>query len=178
MTGYTSPIPPNAAGHDFPPAASCHNLVESLKAREEPPPSVPQAKTRKKQKKKNKAQSEALQVSRKAPLMILVIDEAHGLTRRAQKDGNWSNFSVLALLLHTLSRLPLFTLFLSTTGKMSQFISPFEDPLNRAVVGLNLVEPFTDLGFDILAKKVSLDGRWTLEHVILDAHIVHLGHPL
>ena len=62
---------------------------------------------------------------------------------------------------------------------MSQFTSPFEDTSNRIIVGgLSLIEPFTDLGFDILAEKISLNSGWTLERVTADSHIAHLGRPL
>ena len=40
------------------------------------------------------------------------------------------------------------------------------------------IQPFTDLGFDMLANNVSLDGSWDLARVADDSHIVYLGRPL
>jgi len=128
--------------------------------------------SRKKKKRKSKAAKEP-----DYPLVVLVFDEAHTLTDR--EEIGWSNFSVLRHVLRALYRFPLFTLFLSTTGKISRFTSPNEDTSRRIIVGdLILIQPFTELGFDTLAKKVSLDGLYDLEHVTDDSHIVYLGRPL
>jgi hypothetical protein len=159
ILGHTSPK--DTPSYSFSPAASCHQLAESLKARKEP--------------------SSLSQVSRESPLIILAFDEAHTLTNREQKNRNWSKLSALTAVLCDLSHFPLFTLFLSTWGttRISQFTSPFRDTSNSIIVsGFNLTEPFTDLGFDTLAEKVSLDDHWNLERVTADSHIVHLGRPL
>jgi hypothetical protein len=37
---------------------------------------------------------------------------------------------------------------------------------------LSLIQPFTDLSFDTLAKKASLDGSWDLERVSADSDIL------
>ena len=91
-------------------------------------------------------------------------------------------FSVLRHVLRALYRFPLFALFLSTTGKISQFTSPNEDTSKRIIIGdLTLIQPFTDFGFDTLAKEVAivaLDGHWNLKRVTADSHIVHMGRPL
>ncbi|KAF8346496.1 hypothetical protein F5887DRAFT_882800, partial [Amanita rubescens] len=90
-----------------------------------------------------------------------------------------SNLSVLRHVLRTLYHLPLFALFLSTTGRISQFTSPDEDTSTRIILrNLKLIQPFIDLGFDTLAKQVALDGNWDLERVTHDSHIVHMGRPL
>ena len=114
------------------------------------------------------------------PLIIVPFDEAHTLTDREETGyAPWSNFSVLRHVFRALHRFPLFALFLSTTGKISQFISPDEDTSKRIIIGdLILIQPFTDLGFDTLAKPVALDGRWDLERVTADSHIVYMGRPL
>jgi hypothetical protein len=168
VLGYTSPK--GTPSYSFPPTASCHKLAESLKARKGPP-SLPQVK-----------KAKVSQVSWETPLIILAFDEARILTNREQKNRNWTNLSALSAVLCDLSRFPLFTLFLSARGttQMSQFTSPFEDTSSRIIFddGLNPIEPFTDLGFDTLAEKVSLDDHWNLERVTADSHIVHLGRPL
>ena len=117
----------------------------------------------------------------KVPLVILAFDEAHTLTdREGQREGVWSNFSELRHVLRGLHYLPLFSLFLSTTGKISQFTSAKDEDISKRVINgtLTLIQPFTDLGFDTLATPVSLDGSWDLEKVTTDSHMAHLGRPL
>jgi len=69
---------------------------------------------------------------------------------------------------------------MSTTGKISQFTSaPTEDFSLRILSGeLFLIQPFTDVGFDTLAHKISLDEPWDLEELASNSHMVHLGRPL
>jgi hypothetical protein len=174
--GHTSPpTSEDAPDYNFSPAASCHKLVESLKARKQHSPSPPV---------KKKATSKAGQVSRNTeddyPLVILAFDEAHTLTNREETGyAAWSNFSVLRHVFRALHRFPLFALFLSTTSKISQFTSPDEDTSKRIIIGdLISIQPFTDLGFDTLAKQVALDGHWNLERVTADSHIVYMARPL
>ena len=115
------------------------------------------------------------------PLVILAFDEAHTLTdREGDREVAWSNFSELRHVLRALHRFPLFSLFLSTTGKISQFTSAKDEDVSRRVIRgqLALIQPFTDLGFDTLAKPVSLEEDWDLENVTTDSHIAHLGRPL
>jgi len=114
--------------------------------------------------------------SKDTPVIILAFDEAHTLMISR---GNWSNLSAMRHVLCNLLRFPVFSLFLSTTGKISQFTSRVEDSSDRVTHGsLKLIRPFTDLGYDTLAIKVSLDGSWNLERVTDDSHIVRLGRPL
>jgi hypothetical protein len=161
VPGYTSPpTSTEAPDYTFSPAVSCSKLVESLKARD-----VGRVSGKR---------------SDKYPLIILAFDEAHTLINREETDNTtWSNFSVLRHVLRALCHLPLFALFLSTMGKISQFTSPVQDTSKRiANQDLTLIKPFTDLGFDMLAKQVDLGGRWNLELVTADAHIVYMGRPL
>ncbi len=69
---------------------------------------------------------------------------------------------------------------MSTTGKISQFTSaPTEDFSLRILSGeLFLIQPFTDVGFDTLARKISLDEHWDLEDLANNSHTVYLGRPL
>ena len=89
---------------------------------------------------KKKATSKAGPVSGKAeddyPLVILAFEEAHTLTNREETGyATWSNFSVLRHVFRDLYRFPLFTLFMSMTGKISQFTSPDEDTSKRIIIG-------------------------------------------
>ena len=54
---------------------------------------------------------------------------------------------------------------------MSQFTSLFEDTSSRIIFdnGLNPIEPFTDLGFDTLAEKDSLDDHRNFERGTADS---------
>jgi hypothetical protein len=115
------------------------------------------------------------------PLIILAFDEAHTLTERKNTHSTqWSHFSELRHALRTLHRFSCFSLFMSTTGKISQFTSaPTEDFSLRILSGeLFLIQPFTDVGFDTLARKISLNERCDLEELASNSHIVHLGRPL
>ncbi len=99
--------------------------------------------------------------------------------REETHNATWSNFSVLRHVLRALCHFPLFTLFLSTTGKISRFTPPVQDTSKRiAEHDLNLIRPFTDLGLDTLAEQVDVGGGWNLEQVTDDAHIVNMGRPL
>jgi hypothetical protein len=115
------------------------------------------------------------------PLVVLVFDEAHTTTQRHQAAGEeWSIFSELRHALRRLHGQPLFSLFLSTTGKISQFTSAMEEDLSARVVEgtLIVIQPYTDLGFDHLARVISLDGSWTLERLTELCHMCSLGRPL
>jgi hypothetical protein len=115
------------------------------------------------------------------PLIILAFDEAHTLTERKNTHSTqWSHFSELRHALRTLHRFPCFSVFMSTTGKISQFTSaPTEDFSLRILSGeLFLIQPFTDVGFDTLARKISLGKGWKLDELASNSHMAHLGRPL
>jgi hypothetical protein len=92
----------------------------------------------------------------------------------------WSNFSKLQHALQALHCFSCFFLFMSTMGKISQFTSTPEEDLSLRILSGNLIliQPFTDLGFDTLARKISLLDDWDLEQVTTTSHMAHLGHPL
>jgi hypothetical protein len=91
-----------------------------------------------------------------------------------------SNFNELRHVLRSLNRFPIFSLFCSTTGKISLFTpAPGYDKSKRVLLRqLILIEPFTELPFDALAEKVQLSKKLKLEQVTRDAHIVRLGRPM
>ena len=67
----------------------------------------------------------------------------------------------------------------SVSSKPSQFTLLDEDASKRLIISdLTLIQPFTDLGFDTLAKPVTLDGRWSLERITADLHIIYMACPL
>jgi hypothetical protein len=117
-------------------------------------------------------------------VVTIAFDEAHTMTTTKTIESTppiyWSNFTKLRHALRALNKFPFFSIFCSTTGKISLFSGPTDgDKSRRVVLGLlSLIEPFTDLGFDTFANKVSLDEDWTLEKVTSNSHIVCLGWPM
>jgi hypothetical protein len=112
------------------------------------------------------------------PFVIFSFDEAHELTE-SRKNEDWSTYLVLRNCLTRLLRFPFFFLFLSTSGKFRNF-SPetLRDPSTRIANGGSLVlPPITETGFDQLAFT-AIEGRTTLEEVVTDNWISHLGRPL
>jgi hypothetical protein len=115
------------------------------------------------------------------PWVILEFDEAHTMTaRHTDSASDWSNFSELRRALRALKTVSVFSLFLSTTGKINQLLpSPQNDHSTRIMKRLlRLFHPFTDLGFDQVAKKITLDGRLTIYDITSDDFIAHLGRPM
>jgi len=112
------------------------------------------------------------------PVIILAFDEAHVLIDQEWKDLPlmWSALSELRRSLRFLNEHPLFSVFLSTTGKIAQ-ITPTKQNGSLAPSLIPII-PFSDLGFDHLAQKIAVDGSCSLEDVASDAHMVTLGRPL
>ena len=115
------------------------------------------------------------------PALIISFDEAHPLASE-EKDfvnGPWSKFSELRRALRVVHLYPCFSLFLSTTGKVSQFMPELKnDPSSRVQKGLlSVIPPFCELEFDQLAKKV-ISGCSTLEDVSSLEFMASLGRPL
>jgi hypothetical protein len=161
--------PPNstpARSNHFPPYIAFQRLDLLLRT----PPDSPSAKG------KRKAEPQ-----KSTPLVILAFDEAHTTTQRQQAAGEeWSVFNELRHALRRLHSLPLFSLFLSTTGKISQFTSAIDEDLSKRVVEgtLVIIQPHTDLGFDPLANIIDLEGSWDLDRLTDDSQICSLGRPL
>ena len=170
----------NATDYSFAPFHACNKLVTALRARKyQQSPTLPAATL--KSKKASAVSTAGSEPEDGYPLVILAFDEAHTLTdREGDREDAWSNFNELRYVLRALHRFPLFSLFLSTTGKISQFTSAEDEDVSRRVTRgqLALIQPFTDLGFDTFANSVSLEDYWYLENVTTGSHIAHLGRPL
>ncbi|KAF9486228.1 hypothetical protein BDN70DRAFT_988226 [Pholiota conissans] len=103
------------------------------------------------------------------PLVVIMFDEAHTLA--VPKTGSQSSddsefrsvFMTMRQCLHDYRQSSLFTLFLSTTGKLDQFVSPKFAP---------------DFGFDYFVSKLKFDGNDDLEFVVSNKHIACYGRPL
>ncbi|KAF8326117.1 uncharacterized protein EI90DRAFT_3128266 [Cantharellus anzutake] len=111
------------------------------------------------------------------PILTLAFDEAHTLVPSNTGRG-WSAFSSMRRALRGLRLFPIWTLFLSTTGKSDQFsLPPFLDPSSRIIQGeLSSVKPFSALGFDRMAMKFR-EGM-TLNDVTKLPYRLSLGCPL
>ncbi|VDC02248.1 unnamed protein product [Peniophora sp. CBMAI 1063] len=118
------------------------------------------------------------------PSIVLAFDEANTLTRtRADTDETTSASSPFAFLRRALREIGagVFTVFLSTTGKITQFNPPRElDPSNRVSSGaLATAPPFTALGWDQLARQIQgpSEGGIDFENIGFD-YQVYLGRPM
>ncbi|TDL16546.1 hypothetical protein BD410DRAFT_755314, partial [Rickenella mellea] len=144
-----------------------------------PPSPTPAAKKKSKKARSKKAGSKKAGSKKNELVIVLAFDEAHTLTLGNTENKTWSAFSELRRALRTLKKCPLFSYFLSTTGKVSQFSSSSRDDWSNRVQKtlLGLIEPFTELGFDQLAEKLHEDNC-TLEYITSMDYWVTLGRPL
>ena len=119
----------------------------------------------------------------KNPIVYLAFDEAHLLTPPYIDDTKvFSLLSHLQWVLCTCKSLRLFTIFLSTTGKihMNEFVSPKgpEDSSNRLQSGiLRTIPPFCALGWDHCAAPFPVD-KMKLSYVSSLEYQASLGRPL
>ncbi|KAI9449302.1 hypothetical protein BJY52DRAFT_1227846 [Lactarius psammicola] len=112
--------------------------------------------------------------------VFIAFDEAHTLAESFD-DRQESRFVVLRRIFNSVSSDPLFSFFLSTTGKITQFGQPHgQDASNRINDGtLATPRPYIHLGFDQLMQSQRILDRWkTLDHVVSPECVVHMGRPL
>jgi len=112
------------------------------------------------------------------PFVIFSFDEAHELTK-CKPNENWSIYIELRHSFTYLDELPFFFLFLSTSGK---FRDPTPEtrwgPSTRIADDSHLtLPPITETGFDQFAFT-AIEGQTTLEEVMTNRWIAHLGRPL
>jgi len=110
-------------------------------------------------------------------IMVLAFDEAHTLFSSCNREGG-TRYTSLRRALRGMRKHPIWSIFLSTTGKSSQFAPPPHlDPSDRILWGhlLNAI-PFTLLGFDQLAAK--FHDYMTLADVISPLFRYSLGRPM
>jgi len=115
------------------------------------------------------------------PDVYIMFDEAHPLTDPFNPNQKGSHFFELRRALRVFSGESLFTFFLSTTGKISQFNPPRDrDPSNRMNHGeLETPRPFIYLGFDqLMVNRKIFDKFKTLDEVTSLDCIAHMGRPL
>ncbi|KAH7908174.1 hypothetical protein BJ138DRAFT_1158281 [Hygrophoropsis aurantiaca] len=121
-------------------------------------------------------------------LVILAFDEVHTLIKdQHSKLGQqevWTNFTELIRALRYLNDLPIFSVFLSTNGKIAMSADPrgSEPPSAMWMFGRALasMEPYYDIGFDQLAIALTFSGSKVrkIDEFTNDNCISHFGHPL
>jgi hypothetical protein len=112
------------------------------------------------------------------PLVILSFDESHVLTD-TPKNKTWTVFSELRRVLRELVHFPIFSLFLSTSGKVLSFSPVMQsDPSRRARESdISPLHPISEMSFDDLAYP-AMEDHITLSRVVKTDWISHLGRPL
>ena len=114
------------------------------------------------------------------PILILAFDEAHVLNEEITV-GSVSPLIGLRKALRIIRTQPIFTVFLSTTGKIRDFTPPpSEDPSGRLSGGdLKLFPPFTELGFDQFARAQGIAKKGAdIEEMARPEAMAMFGRPL
>ena len=111
---------------------------------------------------------------------MLVFDEAHILAecKTVGDELRWSNLGLLQRALRTMNAWSLFSFFLSTTGGIAQFVSSKDENKSKIVsIGdVNLIPPFTDLGFDNLVMPMPVDMN--IRYITQEKFMARFGRPL
>ena len=113
--------------------------------------------------------------------VTLAFDECHHLAS-PQAGRSWSALSELRHALRLIILYPVFTIFLSTSGKL-RFLSLdlSMDPSSRFYhQKLSLHPPLFQCPFDLVpeAHKFSTEPIWNLARVASTEHMAYLGRPL
>jgi hypothetical protein len=114
------------------------------------------------------------------PVLVLSIDEAHFLTSDPHRHG-WTAFTAFRRVLHRIRNEGLvFTLFLSTAGKIGEYSPPQRlDKSARVNKGTyHSLPPFFDLDFDQFADKIVPSDGFSLEKFTTTEEIIKFGRPL
>jgi len=119
------------------------------------------------------------------PDIVLAFDEAHVLSK---KSGNIDTSAFLGLrqALRKMQKVNIFTVFLSTTGKIRDFVTPPKDDPSGRLSGegsseptLVLLSPFTELGFDQMARQVNNANEGSdIEEIAKPRSMAMFGRPL
>jgi len=114
----------------------------------------------------------------KYPLAVLAFDEVHTLTE-LRDNASWSCFIEMRRAIRGLHKLPLFTLFLSTSGTLFGITpSPGRDLSTRMFLEGEVMTPFCELGFDMFANRLDFNNPVKLSQVTSDEHLISYGRPL
>ncbi|KAK2460395.1 hypothetical protein APHAL10511_007560 [Amanita phalloides] len=111
------------------------------------------------------------------PLIIISFDESHMLTAGVG-EGKQTLFYELRCILRRLNKLPIFALFLSTSGYFHQFSQISSDPSNRiSSLQYPILYPISETSFDDIAFRPT-EGHLSLSDVVTMNWISHIGRPL
>ncbi|KAF8494140.1 hypothetical protein F5888DRAFT_1848288 [Russula emetica] len=112
------------------------------------------------------------------PLVVFAFDEADALTENPP-NKDWNLFSDLRRVLRQIDEFPIFSLFLSTTGRFDKFSPEIRsDPSARAREPDNRpLDPISEISFDDIAYP-ALKGTITIDKVVTIDWISHFGRPL
>lgn len=119
------------------------------------------------------------------PIIFVAFDEAHFLSGTLQDDeGKPTTTSYMTELrrnLEIIRAMPVFTLFLSTTGKISSLVSSYGPDISARILAgsLKLMPAFSDLGYDQLMLEDQVGEKThTLETVANTRFMARFGRPM
>ena len=118
-----------------------------------------------------------------APVIFLSFDEAHFLSKTPLEPAGNTNLLMAELrrILNLIKTLPIFVLFLSTTGKISNLVSSHCPDVSRRLREgtMQLIPAFSDLGYDHLAHNNKIGvGTHSLANVVEHGFMANFGRPL
>ena len=112
--------------------------------------------------------------------ILLSFDEAHTLMKPLKNTPSWSpHFSVRSAL-RDLRHQPIFSVFVSTTGRFHKFVpAAADDPSQRIqTVQLRHHTPICGLGYDLMAIRFVVEGERSLDEYATDESMSRFGRPL
>jgi hypothetical protein len=113
------------------------------------------------------------------PDVFVVFDEVHSLMVLKNLGAKRTCFIELCSVLNRLKNFPLFSFFLSTSGKILQSTLPKDIDPSNMVQPEKLSLPFSDLGFDhLMCNHKIFDKYKTIDEVTSTECVMHMGRPL
>ena len=114
-----------------------------------------------------------------SPSLYLVFDEAHTLTD-VQEDTNKTHYTELRRALQALKSVGVLTVFMSTTGAISQLASSTRlDPSVRLQRNdFTLMPPWTTFGWDQLWQDCKIKSGDSITDLVRTEKVVKFGRPL
>ncbi len=112
--------------------------------------------------------------------IFITFDKAHSLTTPFTDEDLQTNFTELWRALRELRDYPLWTFFLSTTGKITQFSQPRGLNTSSRINWGKLITPslYIYLGLDQLMESRKINMRNTLDDIISMDCVAHMGRPM
>ena len=111
------------------------------------------------------------------PLVMLAFDESQFLMDLTQgHDRTATLFADMDHVLHKITNLPIFSLFISRAGRFYE-PPPKTEPHPLLMRRRPPLTPITEIGFDDLAYS-AMENTVTLERVVQSDWIAHLGRPV